>query len=282
MKKHIFLLGLLYCHLALGQKVGINTDNPSVILEIQKNTHKEDPTSDAIIIPRVSNLDWKGGTIGQLVFLEKEPNAQDEHLRGFYWWNGQSWTPFYSTVQASINRTITYVKTKPALELIGIPSQEGFYSQLTSYLIRTLLFPEITEDTTPIQTATPEDFTIKNGRLVVNKAGYYNLTASINLVKRSVNGGANIRDAYDLNVIVNNRSVLQSSQSIPNGIDVGANLVASGAIELKAGDEIYLTIHRRYRGSQASRPRNTARVLLDDNANNNITLQYIGNIEQGN
>lgn len=269
MKKNIILLSALFCiNNIWGQEVGINTDTPNAILEVQGNKIIADTSADAVIIPRVSHIDWNGKNVGQLIFLEKENTDTDKNKRGFYWWDGTKWIPFLSTAQTSINRTITYAKLKSEF------AEGSNFTTRTLNEVRTFVF-----DDTSLLTANPSDFSFDNGALVINKAGYYNISASISLWK-TVAG--NVRDTFDMIVLVNGVAPstkngnfdLKSTNSFPNGTGVGTTISATGSLKLDAGDKITIQTIKSTLGRMTNQ--GTAIISINPNADSNITLQYLG------
>lgn len=268
MKKNIFLLsGLLGINSLLGQEVGININTPNAILEVKANETIADPTTDAVIIPRVSHTNWNGNSVGQLIFLEKENNDADKNIRGFYWWDGTKWIPFLSTAQTSINRTITYAKMKTAF------AEGSNFTTRTVGEAKTFVF-----DDTSLLTANNQDFSFDNGALVINKAGYYNITASIALLK---SGAGNIRDTFDMELLINGVAPstkngnfdLKATNTFPNGQNINNVISATGALKLDAGDKITIKAIFSAKGQTNS---GSTEVSISPNVESNITLQYLG------
>lgn len=274
MKNKIFIALLLLSSTLWGQEVGIDTEKPNALLEIAS---KSPATNNAIIIPRVSALNTRDKkATGLIVFLEKDDTANDKNDRGFYWWNGNAWIPFLSTVSTSINRTITYIQTNNNFV-------EGRDFSLHNDNTRTLGFNQAS-----LRTQTPQDFSIENGALVIKKAGYYNVNVSVSLFKHLTTSNTtppnnnNIRDTFDVIVLINGQPTnskngnleLKGTQVFPNGLDIGMTIPFAGLLKLDANDKITLRIVKN-NGRTRTNARQS-RTSIDSNADSSITLQYLG------
>lgn len=274
MKNKIFIALLLLSSTLWGQEVGIDTEKPNALLEIAS---KSPVTNNAIIIPRVSALNTRDKkATGLIVFLEKDDTANDKNDRGFYWWNGNAWVPFLSTVSTSINRTITYIQTNNNFV-------EGRDFSLHNDNTRTLGFNQAS-----LRTQTPQDFSIENGALVIKKAGYYNVNVSVSLFKHLTTSNTpppnnnNIRDTFDVIVLINGQPTnskngnleLKGTQVFPNGLDIGMTIPFAGLLKLDANDKITLRIVKN-NGRTRTNARQS-RTSIDSNADSSITLQYLG------
>lgn len=274
MKKNIFLGLLLSANALWGQEVGINTNNPQALLEIKGNG--QDVTSEALIIPRVTSLNTTDAKeVGLLVFLEKENTDTKKENRGFYWWNGTEWRPFLSTVQTSINRTITYIQTQKQFDggknFITRNDPEGN--------ARTISF-----DSSSLKTYDTSLFSFSNGKVVIQKAGYYNVNALLNLYKRSAATGAGAaRDMFALRVLVNggvsstkhSNPNLESIQSFPFGVNRGISIITSGSLKLDKGDILSLQVVREYVDTTIQATVNDT-FIINPNLDSSIALQYLG------
>lgn len=278
MKNKIFIAFLLYSSTLWGQEVGIDTEKPNALLEIASKSPATN--NDAIIIPRVSALNRTGNkATGLIVFLEKDNTANDKNDRGFYWWNGNAWAPFLSTVSTSINRTITYIQTNNNFV-------EGRDFSLHNDNTRTLGFNQAS-----LRTQTPQDFSIENGALVIKKAGYYNVNVSVSLFKHLTtsntpppnnNNNNNIRDTFDVIVLINGQPTnskngnleLKGTQVFPNGLDIGMTIPFAGLLKLDANDKITLRIVKN--NGQTRTTARQSRTSIDTNTDSSITLQYLG------
>lgn len=275
MKNKIFIALLLLSSTLWGQEVGIDTEKPNALLEIAS---KSPATNNAIIIPRVSALNTidKKAT-GLIVFLEKDDTANDKNDRGFYWWNGNAWVPFLSTVSTSINRTITYIQTNN-----NFVEGRDFSSHNDN--TRTLGFNQAS-----LRTQTPQDFRIENGALVIKKAGYYNVNVSVSLFKHLTtsntppnNNNNNIRDTFDVIVLINGEPTnlkdgnleLKGTQVFPNGLNIGMTIPFAGLLKLDANDKITLRIVKN--NGQTRTTARQSRTSIDTNTDSSITLQYLG------
>lgn len=274
MKNKIFIALLLLSSTLWGQEVGIDTEKPNALLEIAS---KSPATNNAIIIPRVSALNTRDKkATGLIVFLEKDNTANDKNDRGFYWWNGNAWVPFLSTVSTSINRTITYIQTNKNFV-------EGRDFSVHNDNTRTLGFNQAS-----LRTQTPQDFSIENGALVIKKAGYYNVNVSVSLFKHLTTSNTtppnnnNIRDTFDVIVLINGQPTnskngnleLKGTQVFPNGLDIGMTIPFAGLLKLDANDKITLRIVKN-NGRTRTNARQS-RTSIDSNADSSITLQYLG------
>lgn len=274
MKNKIFIALLLLSSTLWGQEVGIDTEKPNALLEIAS---KSPATNNAIIIPRVSALNTRDKkSTGLIVFLEKDDTANDKNDRGFYWWNGNAWIPFLSTVSTSINRTITYIQTNKNFV-------EGRDFSVHNDNTRTLGFNQAS-----LRTQTPQDFSIENGALVIKKAGYYNVNVSVSLFKHLTTSNTtppnnnNIRDTFDVIVLINGQPTnskngnleLKGTQVFPNGLDIGMTIPFAGLLKLDANDKITLRIVKN-NGRTRTNARQS-RTSIDSNADSSITLQYLG------
>lgn len=278
MQKNIILSLLFGCSTLWGQEVGINTDSPKATLEIKGNTIIADATSDGLIIPRVSSLNTNTPKeIGLLVFLEKENNDAKKENRGFYWWDGSSWRPFLSSVQTSINRTITYVQTKKKFD-----EGRNFTRHTDTSIAENTR--NITFNPTSLRTYDASLFGFSNkGELTINKAGYYNITASVYLFKGAGAIGA-ARDMFNMSVLINgsktsaknSNAELSTIQTFPFGINRGIALISTGAIKLDSGDRISLQVVREHRGTSGVGSATTTNIMINQNADSSITLQYLG------
>lgn len=274
MKNKIFIALLLLSSTLWGQEVGIDTEKPNALLEIAS---KSPATNNAIIIPRVSALNTidKKAT-GLIVFLEKDDTANDKNDRGFYWWNGNAWVPFLSTVSTSINRTITYIQTNN-----NFVEGRDFSSHNDN--TRTLGFNQAS-----LRTQTPQDFRIENGALVIKKAGYYNVNVSVSLFKHLTTSNTpppnnnNIRDTFDVIVLINGEPTnlkdgnleLKGTQVFPNGLDIGMTIPFAGLLKLDVDDKITLRIVKN--NGQTRTTARQSRTSIDTNTDSSITLQYLG------
>lgn len=274
MKKNIFLGLLLSANALWGQEVGINTNNPQALLEIKGNG--QDVTSEALIIPRVTSLNTTDAKeVGLLVFLEKENTDTKKENRGFYWWNGTEWRPFLSTVQTSINRTITYVQTQKQFD-----GGRNFITRNDpAGNTRTISF-----DSSSLKTYDTSLFSFSNGKVVIQKAGYYNVNALLNLYKRSAGPGTGAaRDMFALRVLVNgvvsstkhNNPNLESIQSFPFGINRGISIITSGSLKLDKGDILSLQVVREYVDTSVGAAVNDT-FIINPNLDSSIALQYLG------
>lgn len=277
MKKNIILSCLLGVgSIVWGQQVGINANtDPKALLEIGHTSNAgttTDPTSTAVIIPRVTQLyipkdaDPKPEK-GMLVFLEKKKNETGSIDRGFYWWDGTKWNPFLSTAQISINRTISYVAAKKTFDddLNYITSETGKTEKTISF------------DDTSLKTHNKSDFSFTNGKLVINKAGYYSINSTVYLFKENAAKGAvqGMRDMFRLDVMVNDAPTkLTAVQSFPFGLDRGVYLIASGAIKLNKGDTIHYKVSKEYKDTNPNRPAH--KIIINPSVDSNIVLQYLG------
>lgn len=271
MKKNIFLGLLLGANALWGQEVGINTKDPQALLEIKGNG--KDATSEALIIPRVTSLNTTDTKeVGLLVFLEKENTDTKKENRGFYWWNGTEWRPFLSTVQTSINRTITYIQTQKQFD----GGRDFITKNDPAGNTRTISF-----DTNSLKTYDTSLFSFNNGKVVIQKAGYYNVNALLNLYKRSLGAGA-ARDMFALRVLVNgvvsstkhNNPNLESIQSFPFGVNRGISIISSGSLKLDKGDILSLQVVREYEDTTAGAANDT--FIINPNLDSSIALQYLG------
>lgn len=274
MKNKIFIALLLLSSTLWGQEVGIDTEKPNALLEIAS---KSPATNNAIIIPRVSALNTRDKkSTGLIVFLEKDDTANDKNDRGFYWWNGNAWVPFLSTVSTSINRTITYIQTNNNFV-------EGRDFSLYNDNTRTLGFNQAS-----LRTQTPQDFSIENGALVIKKAGYYNVNVSVSLFKHLTTSNTpppnnnNIRDTFDVIVLINGEPTnlkdgnleLKGTQVFPNGLNIGMTIPFAGLLKLDANDKITLRIVKN--NGQTRTTARQSRTSIDTNTDSSITLQYLG------
>lgn len=267
MKVMIFLLSIFWGNFICGQNVGINTDTPNAILEIKANEIIADKTIDGVIIPRVSTLDWRANAVGQLIFLEKENIGFDRNQRGFYWWNGTEWVHILSKSQAEANRAIVYAR-------ISNNFAEGSnFTQNIPNETKTLIFDE-----TNLKSFNHNDFSIENGALVVRRAGYYNVNASVSLSK---SGSGNIRDTFDFILLVNGFAPsfqndnldLKASQTFNIGNNITIPLI--GVLRLNAGDRISFQVVKSANGNRRSET-NSAIISIASNRDSNLTMQYLG------
>lgn len=86
--------GALFISAMGSAQVGINTDQPQVTLQIDKN-EKEDASKTGILIPRVDVNPERGRANGQLIY--NRTNNQ------FYYWNGTTWLPITSNTNSALN-----------------------------------------------------------------------------------------------------------------------------------------------------------------------------------
>jgi len=77
-----------YCH----SQVGINTNDPQATLDVRGVNHNGPVTAnDGVLVPRVNDLTTAGSQEGQLVYLIEDAGGLK---KGFYHWNGSSWSTF--------------------------------------------------------------------------------------------------------------------------------------------------------------------------------------------
>lgn len=243
-------------------QIGINTPAPLTAAHIAVSDPDDPQSDEGVIIPRVTALNTTDlKTVGLLVFLDTENPATPEIERGFYWWNGVDWIPFFSMNKLTKDRTITYVSCLDAF-------REGNITSNISTNTRTLQF-----DASSLIANDTDNFEINaNNDLVVKKAGTYHLFTSISL-NYTATGAA--RDAFEGKILVNGSEPtpnLRTSYGFPsNGSDFTSNnnFTIGGYVTLNENDVIRIQVNRYYRdaGTVVVRPNGLA---------SNLMLRYMG------
>lgn len=105
-KKYSVILLLLFflVHNVNSQEVGIGTDDPQSTLDIRAINHNGAVSeTDGVLVPRVNSLGVAGSQNGQLVYLI----ADSGNLKkGFYNWNGTTWTALIFNSSSEISNTV--------------------------------------------------------------------------------------------------------------------------------------------------------------------------------
>jgi len=195
-------------------QLGINTDNPKALLNIEATDTNNPTGKDGIIIPKVSNFPTNAKAKGQLVFLENNSNLEN----GFYYWDGIDWNSliinnFTRTVDKSI-----YVATGNGYSGEGITENDVEFENFTSF------------DTT--------DFSLVDNKLTIGKTGYYLINFNSSLKKEI----SSYRSLYTYKIKKNNTAILSTSNSIPNEITTATSVSLSGMVRLEKNDVINVTV----------------------------------------
>lgn len=262
MKKYILIIILSFVYLKINAQVGINTNNPLVNLHVSA-TDKSNPNfNEGVIVPRVTSLniaDTKEK--GLLIFLDSENPNTIEIEKGFYWWDGTTWIPFFSMNKMTKDKTITYVSCLSSF-------REGDITSNTSTNIRTMQF-----DPSTLVANDEGNFEINsNNELVVKKAGTYHIQTVISLNSTSDNSG---RDAYEAMILINGAEPtpnLRTAYGFPSGgTSFDSNTAISGFVTLQVNNRISLRVNRYYRDV------GTNVTIKPNGSMSNITLRYMGN-----
>lgn len=242
-------------------QVGINNDNPLVNLHVSAADASNPQFNEGVIIPRVTSLNMTDTKEkGLLVFLDNEDPATTIVEKGFYWWDGTTWIPFFSMNKMTKDKTITYVSCLESF-------REGNMTDASSTNVRTMQFNNAT-----LIANDEGNFEINsNNELVVKKAGSYHVQAVISLNSVSTNNG---RDAYEAKILVNNVEPtpnLRTAYGFPSGNTFfDSNSAISGYVELNANDRISIQINRYYRDT------GTSVTIRPNGSISNLTLRYLG------
>jgi hypothetical protein len=248
--------------LALNAQIGINTDNPQSTLEIVSSNSTDPNPTEGLIVPRVTSLNTTDAKEkGLLVFLDYEDPSTPEIEKGFYWWNGTNWIPFFSMNKMQKNTTVTYVNfLSEFLESTSITSN-------TSTNTRNMVM-----DPDTLIANDSENFEIdSSGKLVVLKKGTYHLLAVVSLNSYTETGA---RDAFEIKILVNGAEpspVLRSAYGFPSGSNsYNSNSSIVGYVKLEQDDVVSVQINRYYRDTGTS-------VTITPNGNlSSLTLTYLG------
>lgn len=265
MKKYLILFPIIFVLFKTNAQVGINTDEPLVDLHVQAEDPENPEPNEGVIIPRVNSLNVTDAKeTGLLVFLDFENPSTIEIEKGFYWWNGTQWIPFFSMNKMTKDRTITYVSCSDSF-------REGNITNNSSTSVRTMQFtPEslVANDS--------ENFEINaNSELVVKKAGTYHVQAVISL---NFSNSSNGRDAYEAKILLNGVEPtprLRTAYGFPSGgTSFNSNTAISGFATLNANDRIRIEINRYYLD-----PDSGVNAVMTPNGNmSNLTLRYLGQL----
>ncbi len=266
MKKILYTLAVILAGKAYSQ-IGINTSTPKATLDVAVQDSANPKNTDGVIIPRVTSLNnSETKETGLLIFLDFEDPSTQTIERGFYYWNGTQWIPFYTSNQITTDRTIVVAQCKDTFD-------EGPYTMSASESdIRNLGF--LAGSIKPSSAST--SFSINSsGALVVSKKGYYSVTGVVSMNVNAVNSFR--RDAYDYNLLVNgNTSTVTSAYGFPNNgnnYSFTSNTPVSGVLYLNAGDTLKFRINRYQKGVFTS---GNSMVTIPVGSLSNITLRYMG------
>lgn len=266
MKKiHILIYVILLLPFTLKSQIGINTTNPLATLEVASTDPMNPLVNEGVIIPRVTSLNiTEQKEKGLLVFLDYEDHTTSNIEKGFYWWNGSNWIPFFSMNKLTKDLTITYVSFLDTFK-------EGSITE-TSSDNRLMMFDKsslIANDTDNFEVNTTNE-------LVIKKAGTYHIQAIIS-IKSVTNSTTQAREGYTGVILVNgvepNAQKLRTSYSFPNGgTTFNSNSTLSGFIKVNANDKITVKVNRDLKTG------NNTTVTLNPNGKlSNMTLRYLGN-----
>lgn len=267
MKKHNkHLLSLLVAGAAcisVQAQLGINTDAPKASLHIESSDPEMPSPNEGLLVPRVTSLNMTDPKEkGLLVFLDFENEATPEIEKGFYWWNGTSWIPFFSMNKVLKNFTVTYAGFESTFRE-GTPITES-----TSTNTRWMKL-----DSSTLVANDEGNFEINsNGELLVKKPGTYHILAIISLKSVSTDAG---RDAYEAKVFVNGSEPspnLRTAYGFPSGgTTYNSNSTISGYVKLNANDRVAIQINRYYRDT------GTTVTITPNGDMSSLTLTYMGN-----
>ena len=241
-------------------QVGINTDTPLTALEVKAADPNNHTPTEGIIVPRVTSLNMTDSKPkGLLVFLDAEDPTTPAIERGFYWWNGTEWKPFFSMNKIKRDETITYVSAQNIF-------REG---NIDNNLVTTRTIPFAASN---LVAGDPANFEINaNNELVVKKAGKYHIVAIFSLNYSQVTN--NRRDSFEGTILVNNTTtnpILTAAYGFPSSLtEFNNSFTVSGVLRLNANDRINLQINRYYADS--------GNVTIRPNGSQtNVTLRYMG------
>jgi len=153
MEKIFYTLFLIAGINANGQ-VGINTSNPESTLDIRAKNHLGPVTAkDGILVPRINSLATSGSVSGQLVYLINDTTSPT-YAKGFYYWDGSSWTNFSSGTGAFVGDTTQDVwadntgntavlSTKPVVIGTGTSASSSAMLDLSSVTNKGILAPQV-------------------------------------------------------------------------------------------------------------------------------------------
>jgi hypothetical protein len=264
MKKYIipFHLGLWAFGIQFSSaQVGINTDTPLATMHIESSDEENPMNTDGILIPRVTALNMTDTKEkGLLVFLDYENPATPEVEKGFYWWDGTTWRPFFSMNKMTKNLTVSYAACTSAFF-------EGTNLTTGSTHVRKMRFDPLTLLANDVGS-----FSVNaQGEFVVQKAGTYQLLAVVSLRSESTDAA---RDSFEAKILVNGTeptNVLRTAYGFPSGNTIyDSNSTISGAVKLNPGDRIAIEINRYYRDTGTN-------VIISPNGSlSSLTLTYLG------
>lgn len=243
-------------------QVGVNTETPLATLHVESSDPENPSPTEGLIIPRVSTLNLTDPKeVGLLVFLDSDDPGTLEVEKGFYWWDGVAWIPFFSMNKLTKDLTVTYANFTNAF-------REGTNLTTNSTDIRHLAL-----DPSSLIANDASNFSINgNGELVVNKAGKYLITAVVSLKSQSTTAG---RDSYEAKILVNSAEPtpnLRTAYGFPSGGDeFNSNSTISGYVSLTAGQRISVQINRYYRDE------GTTVTISPNGTMSSLTLTYLGN-----
>jgi len=261
--KKIILLHLILSPISIFSQVGINTNTPLTALHVAATNINNPLPTDGIIIPKVKSLNGTDNkTVGLLVFLDNEDQNTLEIEKGFYWWDGTTWIPFFSMNKITEDFTITYVSS------LNNFKEGNITSDLTTN-IRTIEF-----DPDTLIANDEDNFMVNaNKELVIKKKGYYHVQAVIS-IKSTTTSTPQARDSFEAKILINNLEPspnLRTSYGFPNGgTSFDSNSVISGYIKVNANDRVSININRYYHKENSI-------VTMTPNGNlTNLTLRYMG------
>lgn len=243
-------------------QVGINTDTPLATLHIESTDPENPSPNEGLLIPKVSSLNnTDPKETGLLVFLDYDDPTTLDIEKGFHWWNGTQWIPFFSMNKMTKDLTVTYANFNNTF-------REGTNLTATSTNIRHLAF-----NPSSLIANDESNFSINgNGELVVNKVGKYLLTAVVSLKSESTTSA---RDSYEAKILINDAEPtpnLRTAYGFPSGgTEFNSNSTISGYVSLTVGQRISVQINRYYRDS------GTTLTISPNGSMSSLTLTYLGN-----
>lgn len=269
MKNYITLILIFFILTFYKSQVGINESNPRVSLQVSPSNADSPKPNEGVIVPRVTSLNITDPkSVGLFVFLDYEDNTTPQIERGFYWWDGSVWVPFFSMNKLGKDQTVTYVSCLNTF-------REGAITTNTATNVRTMQFNSsslVANDTGNFEINTANE-------LVIKKAGTYYIQSLISL--KSTTDATGARDSYEGIILKNGvepSPALRTAYGFPVApatVTFDSNTTVSGFITVNENDRISIRINRYYRDVAAGQ----TIVTINPNGNlSNITLRYMGNL----
>lgn len=262
--KYLYLILSLFTSCVVFSQVGINVNEPQTTIHINASNANNPSSTDGVIIPIVKSLNTTDPKPnGLLVFLDSENPLTDEIEKGFHWWNGTEWIPFFSMNKLKPDQTLTYVS--------ATDNFTGGNITENSTGTRKIRFNAATLKTNDVA-----NFEVNNFELVVKKAGVYHLQSNISL-KSVTNSDPQARESYEAKILVNGveptppNIPLRTADGFPNGgTTFDSNSVISGVVKLNVGDRLSIEINRHYRDT------GTTVTITPNGSRTDLTLRYMG------